>query len=38
MIGAHKDVAREMHQHLLRFMREAGTSPELIKPRAELRL
>ncbi len=38
VIGAHKDVAREMHQHLLRFMREAGTSPELIKPREELRL
>ena len=38
VIGTHVDEAREIHQLLVRFMRETKVPDRLLKPRLELRL
>jgi arylsulfatase A-like enzyme len=38
LIGDKSDVARELHQRLVRFMRETGLAESLLRPRLELRL
>ena len=36
--GKHHDVAREVHQHLVKFMRDYNLAPELQEPRMTLKL
>ena len=38
VISERPDVARELHQHLVAFLRDTGVSAHLVKPRLELRL
>jgi hypothetical protein len=38
VINEHPEVAREIHQLLVKFMRENNLAPHLIEPRLELRL
>ena len=38
VINEHPDVARELHQLLVKFMRENNLAPHLLEPRLELRL
>ena len=38
VIGANEEVAKELHQRLLRFMRDTDASPHLIDTRRELRV
>ena len=38
VIGTHGDIAREMHQFLVRFMRETQVPDRLLTPRLDLRI
>jgi len=38
VISQHPDVARELHQLLIKFMRETNVPARLLEPRLELRL
>jgi hypothetical protein len=38
VIGNHKDVAGELHQLLVKFMRETNVPERLMRPRLELRV
>ena len=38
VISQHPDVAKELHQKLVQFMRDTNVAPHLFKTRAELRL
>ena len=38
VITDHPENAREVHQHLVRFLRETNVVPHLVEPRLELRL
>ena len=38
VISEHPDIARELHQLLVKFMRENNLAPHLLEPRSELRL
>ena len=38
VIGTHKDIAGELHQLLVRFMRETRVPERLLTPRLELRI
>ena len=38
IISGNLEVAKEVHQYLLKFMRETGVSDHLLKPRQEFRL
>ena len=38
VIEGHMDVAKEIHQHLVEFMRETKVPDRLLRPRLELRI
>ena len=38
VIAQHPEVARELHQYLVKFMRDTNVAPHLLEPRLELRL
>ena len=38
LIGARPEIARELHQKLVRFMRDTKLPKDLLEPRLELRL
>ena len=38
VISTHPEVAKEIHQYLVRFMRETHVAPHLLNPRLELRI